>query len=116
MLFSTSRYSSIVSNLSPIMQPNLSILIIKLTFHDLIMEIVQNSFIHNWYISCTIWKHIWNKSFFKDTKFVWHSFIHRFILHSSTHLFVCQMCFQLMVFVHKMYEFMNEQISHKFHY
>jgi hypothetical protein len=34
----------------------------------------------------------------------------------STHLSVCQTCFQCMIFVHKMYEPMNEQISHDFHY
>jgi hypothetical protein len=34
-----------------------------------------------------------------------HSFIHRFILHLSTHLFVCQTYFQHMIFVCKMYNY-----------
>jgi hypothetical protein len=39
------------------------VFIINLTFHDLVMKIVQNSFIHNLYISYTDivhWKHIWH--------------------------------------------------------
>ncbi len=49
-------------------------------------------------------------------KFVWDLFIHRFIPHLSTHLSMCQMCFQHMIFVCKMYEPMHEQTSHDFHY
>ncbi len=47
------------------------------------------------------WKHIW---------YMWHSFIHSFILYSSTHLSMYQMCFQHVIFMCKMYEpmFMNE--------
>jgi hypothetical protein len=53
--------------------------ITNLTFHDLVMEIMRNSFIH------------------------------RFILHLSTHLFLCQTCFQHMIFTCKcMNLWMNE--------
>jgi hypothetical protein len=45
-----------------------------------------------------------------------HLFIHRLVLHSSTHLSVCQTCFQRIIFVCKMYEPMNEQNLHNFHY
>jgi hypothetical protein len=93
--------------------------ITNLKSHDLIMEIMQNSFNRNSYISHTNivhWKHIWNTNLLEDVKFVWHLFVHRFVLHLLTHLFVCQMCFQRMIFVHKMYEPMNEWTSHDFHY
>jgi len=49
-------------------------------------------------------------------KFVQHLFIHRFIFHLSTHLSMCQTCFQRMIFVCKMYEPMNEQTLYNFHY
>jgi hypothetical protein len=41
----------------------INLLIINLTFNDLVMEIMQNSFIHNLYILCIDimhWKHIWH--------------------------------------------------------
>jgi hypothetical protein len=81
--------------------------IANLTSHDLVMEIVQNSLNHNSYISHTNivhWKHIWDMSLLEDVKFMWHSFIHRFILHSSIHLSMCQTCFQHMTFACKMYK------------
>jgi hypothetical protein len=62
--------------------------ITNLAFHDLIMEIMQNLFIYNLYVSCIDimhWKHIWHTDLLKDAKSVWHLFIHRFILH-----FICQ--------------------------
>ncbi len=62
------------------------------------------------------WKHIWHMDLSKDVKFMWHLFIHKFILHMSTHLSMCQICFQCMIFVCKMYELMNERTSHNFHY
>jgi hypothetical protein len=93
-------------------------LITNLAFHDFIVEIMQNSFNHNLYISRTnivYWKRIWDMDLLKDTKSVWHLFIHRFIFRPSTHLSVCQISFQYMVFVCKMYEPMNERTSHEFH-
>jgi hypothetical protein len=30
---------------------------------------------------------------------MWHSIIHMFVFHLSTHLFMCQMCFQCMIFM-----------------
>jgi hypothetical protein len=47
---------------------------------------------------------------------MWHSFIQKFILDSLTQLSICQMYFQQIIFVCKMYEPMNEQTSHDFHY
>jgi hypothetical protein len=93
--------------------------IINLTSHDLIIEIVQNSFNYNSYVSCInilYWKRIWNIDWLEDVKFVWHLFIHKFLLHLTTHLFVYQWCSQHMISVHKMYEPMNEWTSHNFHY
>ncbi len=58
--------------------------ITNLTSHDLVMEIVLNSFIHNSYVSCidiVHWKHIWYINLCNNVKFVWHSFIHKFVLH-----------------------------------
>jgi hypothetical protein len=43
----------------------INLLITNLTFSDLVMEIVQNSFIHNLYIlriDIVYWKHIWHMS------------------------------------------------------
>jgi hypothetical protein len=43
----------------------INLLITNLTFNDLIMKIVQNSFIHNLYIlrfDIVHWKHIWHMS------------------------------------------------------
>jgi hypothetical protein len=69
-------------------------------------------FNHNSYvlhINIVYWKQIWKIDLLEDAKFVWHSFIHKFILHSSTHLSMCQTCFQHIIFMHKMYKPMNEQ-------
>jgi hypothetical protein len=93
--------------------------ITNLASQVLIMEIVQNLFIHNSYVShidIVHWKHIWHTDLSKNVKFVWHLFIHRFVLHLLTHLSMCQMCLQYMIFVCKMYEPMNEQTLHNFHY
>jgi len=63
--------------------------ITNLTSHEIIMEIVQNSFNRNSYVSHTNimhWKHIWNMDLLEDAKFVWHLFIHKFVLHLLTHL------------------------------
>jgi hypothetical protein len=93
--------------------------ITNFTSHDLIMEIIQNSFNHNSYIShinTMHWKHIWNMDLLENVKFVWHLFIHRFVFHLLTHLSICQMCFQHMIFVQKMYKTMKEWTSHNFHY
>jgi hypothetical protein len=93
--------------------------ITNLTSHDLVMEIVKNSFIHNLYISrinIMHWKHIWHMNLLEDENFVWHLFTHRFIFHSSTHLSIYQTCFQCMIFVCKIYEPMKGWTSHNFHY
>jgi hypothetical protein len=93
------------------------LLIINLTSHDLIMEIMQILFNHNLctsHIKIVYWKHIWNTDSLEDSKIMWHFFIHRFVLHLSTHLFMCQTCFQCMIFMCKMYESMNEWILHEF--
>jgi len=40
--------------------------IANLTSHNLVMEIMQNSFIHNSYVSCiniVDWKHVWHMGF-----------------------------------------------------
>jgi hypothetical protein len=61
--------------------------ITTLTSHDLIMEIMQNLFIHDLYVShinIMHWKHISHIDLQEDVKFVWHSFIHRFVLQPST--------------------------------
>jgi hypothetical protein len=68
--------------------------ITNLTSHDLVMEIVQNSFNRNSYISHTNivhWKHIWNTNLLEDVKFVGHLFIHRFVLHCR-HIYLCVKC------------------------
>ncbi len=55
-----------------------STIITNLTSHDLILEIMQNSFIHNLYVShinIMHWKHIWNMNLLEDAKSMWHSFI-----------------------------------------
>jgi hypothetical protein len=47
--------------------------ITNLASHDLVMEIVQNSFICNFYIpyiNIVHWKHIWHMDLSKDAKFV----------------------------------------------
>jgi hypothetical protein len=78
--------------------------ITNLTSYDLVMEIMQNSFIHNFYIShidIMHWKHIWHTYLEEDKKFVWHLFIYSFILHLLTHLSTCQTCFEHMIFVCK---------------
>jgi hypothetical protein len=90
----------------------------NLTSHDLEMEIINiNSFIIctlHALISCI--ENTFDIDLLQDVKFIWDSFIHKFILYPSTHLFMCQTCFQCMIFVCKMYKFMNERNSHDFHY
>ncbi len=85
--------------------------ITNLASHDLVMEIVQNSFIHNLYVSSiniVHWKHIWHK-FIGRCKIHVTLFVHRFVLHPLTHLSMCQMCFQHMIFMRKcMNLWMNE--------
>jgi hypothetical protein len=52
------------------------------------MEIVQKLFIHKLYILHTNivhWKHICDMDLLEDEKFMWHSFIYRFVLHSLMH-------------------------------
>jgi hypothetical protein len=43
-------------------------------------------------------------------------FIYNFLLHLSTHLSMCQTCFQRIIFMCKMYKPINEQTSHYFYY
>jgi len=43
---------------------------------------------------------------------MWHLFIHKFVFHLSTHLSMCQTCFQHMIFMCKIYEPMNQRNSH----
>jgi len=62
------------------------------------------------------WKLIWKTDLLKDMKSMLHSFIYRFALCPSTHLSMCQTCFQCIIFVQKIYELMNEQTSHNFPY
>jgi hypothetical protein len=66
------------------------------------------------FIICTFHAQIlWIENSFEnlqeDEKFVWHSFIHTFVLHSLTHLSMCQMCFQCMIFKCKIYEPMTQR-------
>jgi len=84
---------------------------INLTSYDLEMEIINiSSFIIcmlHALISCI--ENTFDTNLLQDVKFVWDSFIHKFVLYSSTHLFMCQTCFQCMIFVCKMYNlWMNE--------
>lgn len=64
------------------------------TFHALIL-CIENSFENSQ----------------EDENFVWHSFIHMFVLHSLTHLSMCQMCFQCMIFKCKIYEPMTQWMN-----
>ncbi len=76
-----------------------------------IIEIMQKLFIYNSYISSTNivhYKHIWHTNLWEDVELMCHLFIHWFVFHLSTHLSMCQMCFQHIIFVCKMYELMNE--------
>jgi hypothetical protein len=71
--------------------------ITNLASHSLVMKIMQNSFIHNSYVShinIMHWKHIWDMDLLEDAKSMWHSPIHRFVHHLLTHLSMCQTCFQ----------------------
>jgi hypothetical protein len=68
--------------------------ITNLTFHDLIMEIIQNLFTYNSCVSridIVHWKHIWHMGLLEDAKSMWHLFIHRFVFHVSTCLSVSNM-------------------------
>ncbi len=91
--------------------------ITNLTSHDLILKIMQNLFIHDLYISCIDimhWKHIWH--IFVGICEICATFIHSFIFYSLTHLYICQTCFEHMIFMCEMYTPMNEWTSHGFHY
>jgi len=60
--------------------------ITNLAFHDLVTKIVQNLFFCILYVShinIMHWKHIWHTNLLEDAKFMWHLFIHRFILRSQ---------------------------------
>jgi len=69
--------------------------ITNLASHNLIMEIMQNLFICDSYISCTTimhWKHIWHTDLHEDEKFVHdiHSFIGSYFIHQ--HIYPCFKC------------------------
>jgi len=70
------------------------------TFHT------QISCIESIFETHIYWK-MWN---------LWHLFIHRFVFHPSTHLFVCQSYVQRIIFMSKMYEPMNQRTLHNFNY
>jgi hypothetical protein len=64
----------------------------NLTCEELIMKIVQSSFIHRFV-------HFTHKYYALKTHL-----IHKFLFHPSTHLSVCQMCFQCIILMHEIYE------------
>jgi hypothetical protein len=73
-------------------------------------------FVHSYFVCFMHWYHalknIWHSTFLKNTKIMWHSFIHRFVLHSST-IYSCVKCvLNAWYSCVKMYEPMNEQTSH----
>jgi hypothetical protein len=84
--------------------------ITNLTFHYLVMEIMQKLFIHNLYvhtlISCIV--HIVDKQNYRKMQNLCdiRSFIGSYFIHQC--LSMSQMCFQRMIFVCKMYEAINE--------
>jgi hypothetical protein len=67
------------------------LLITNLASHNLVMEIMQNSFNHNSYVSLikiVYWKHIWNTNLLEDAKFMWHSFIGLYFIHQHNYMCV----------------------------
>ncbi len=93
-------------------------IILNLTSHDLILDIMQNSLNCNLYIfhiNIVHWKHIWNTSLLKDAKFIWHLFIHRFVLHPLTHLFVL-LLHDLFILFHASFLLTYESIIKICHY
>jgi hypothetical protein len=93
--------------------------ITNLASHNLIMEIMQNLFIHNSYVSCIdivhcntfethIYKKMWNSCHI-------HSFISPYFISQDIYLCVKHVLNAWYLCV-KMYEPMNDQTLHNFHY